>query len=66
MHAPRDQDDVLKRADAALSAARQLRRELSDQVAAGLAESRRAQRVKILQSGLTPFLAIALLTGSEE
>ena len=61
MDTPTNRDQLLDRADAALAAARRLQRELSDNIARGDAECRRAKQTEILQSGLNPVLAISLI-----
>jgi hypothetical protein len=61
MHAPIDGDMLLHRADAVLAATRQLRDQLSDQIAAARNQCRRARQRQAFQSGLDPAIAISLL-----
>ena len=60
MHAPAT-DASMDRAEAAIREAQQLRAELDRQRAIGTALCRHARQSAILQSGLTPALAISLI-----
>jgi hypothetical protein len=61
MHEPVGRNSLLHQADAAIATARQLQRQLSDNVAAAYAQCRRARQAKTFQAGLDPVMAISLL-----